>query len=245
MAAQSPNASAAQFLTFDRYARPAQKKWPKMVGWYDPGQLLQTGKQVVVSTIIGRHADRRLTEELGTIGYFQDFTALTTEAAGPPPAPDEYDEYGVNPMPVAVPAAGQELWIDYVSDVGDGWNSTYAVAHALAQDELKVKGVAAPLPRGQILLFGGDEIYPTADRDQYRRRLEAPYAAALHHPPATMPYAFALPGNHDWYDSLASFSEVFSSKSVPIKSSKLSYDEGAARRLWQVSTELTHLDATR
>jgi NAD(P)-dependent dehydrogenase (short-subunit alcohol dehydrogenase family) len=37
----------------------------------------------------------------------------------------------------------------------------------------------------------------------------------------------------------------FSNKGVPIKSSKLSYDERAARRLWQMSSELTHLDATR
>ena len=36
-----------------------------------------------------------------------------------------------------------------------------------------------------------------------------------------------------------------SHKGVAIRSSKLSYDEGAARRLWQVSTELTYLDATR
>ena len=37
----------------------------------------------------------------------------------------------------------------------------------------------------------------------------------------------------------------FSHKGVAIRSSKISYNEGAARRLWQVSTELTHLDTTR
>jgi NAD(P)-dependent dehydrogenase (short-subunit alcohol dehydrogenase family) len=35
----------------------------------------------------------------------------------------------------------------------------------------------------------------------------------------------------------------FSNKSVATKSSALSYDEEAARRLWQISAELTHLDA--
>jgi NAD(P)-dependent dehydrogenase (short-subunit alcohol dehydrogenase family) len=35
----------------------------------------------------------------------------------------------------------------------------------------------------------------------------------------------------------------FNSKGVPIKSSKDSYDEEIARRLWHVSAELTHLDA--
>jgi hypothetical protein len=49
---------------------------------------------------------------------------------------------------------------------------------------------------------------------------------------------------------LASSAEVegvsgtfFNSKGVPIKSTKSSYDEGIARRLWQVSSELTHLAA--
>jgi retinol dehydrogenase-14 len=49
---------------------------------------------------------------------------------------------------------------------------------------------------------------------------------------------------------LASSAEVegvsgrfFNSKGVPIRSTKSSYDEGIARRLWQVSAELTHLDA--
>ncbi len=37
----------------------------------------------------------------------------------------------------------------------------------------------------------------------------------------------------------------FSHKGVAIKSSKMSYDEGAARRLWQVSAQLTHFDETR
>jgi NAD(P)-dependent dehydrogenase (short-subunit alcohol dehydrogenase family) len=50
---------------------------------------------------------------------------------------------------------------------------------------------------------------------------------------------------------LASSSEVdgvtgtfFNNKGVATKSSPLSYDEAAARRLWQVSAELTHLDAS-
>lgn len=37
----------------------------------------------------------------------------------------------------------------------------------------------------------------------------------------------------------------FNHKCVAVRSSKLSYDEDALRRLWQVSAELTHLDAAR
>ncbi|MFN2504406.1 MAG: hypothetical protein ABR540_09265, partial [Acidimicrobiales bacterium] len=30
------------------------------------------------------------------------------------------------------------LWLDYVADLGDGWNSTYTVARLLAQQELEL-----------------------------------------------------------------------------------------------------------
>jgi hypothetical protein len=103
----------------------------------------------------------------------------------------------------------KEIWIDYVSDLGDGFNSTYAVAYSLTQDALHVPGVEEPLKRGQILIFGGDEVYPTADRKEYKERLVNPYHWAWRELPAHPPYLFALPGNHDWYDSLSSFMEFF------------------------------------
>lgn len=34
----------------------------------------------------------------------------------------------------------------------------------------------------------------------------------------------------------------FSNKGVAIKSSKITYDDAVAKRLWNVSSELTHLD---
>ena len=32
-----------------------------------------------------------------------------------------------------------ELWLDYVSDLGDGFNSTYTVARLLAQEKLEAR----------------------------------------------------------------------------------------------------------
>jgi hypothetical protein len=105
----------------------------------------------------------------------------------------------------------EEIWIDYVSDLGDGWNSTYAVAFHLAQDELTVGDQT--LPRGDILIMGGDEVYPTADSAEYINRLEHPYGAALKNHTGEPPRLFAIPGNHDWYDSLASFTRIFFDRS--------------------------------
>lgn len=51
-----------------------------------------------------------------------------------------------------------EFWFDFMADTGDGGNSTYAVARLLAQPSLKVKcgGSKKFLPRGALLLIGGD-----------------------------------------------------------------------------------------
>jgi len=162
-----------------------------MVGWYDPGQLARTAVEVLVSTMFGRHADHRVLEALGR----QDFT------------PHDYTKH-------ADGRPRRSIWVDYVGDVGDGWNSTYAVAYALAQPTLPLTagGQTIQAPRGDILVFGGDQVYPTASNAEYRRRLLAPYETALRRTPEPHPDAFAIPGNHDWYDSLVSFTRQFCSR---------------------------------
>ena len=98
-----------------------------------------------------------------------------------------------------------------MSDVGDGFNSTYAIATALAAAELEVKDAAGHthLSRGgDVLVFGGDEVYPYPTREAYEQRTEQPYSAAFD-AASRRPRVFALPGNHDWYDSLVAFSRTF------------------------------------
>ncbi|HEX4947223.1 MAG TPA: hypothetical protein VFZ34_11190 [Blastocatellia bacterium] len=191
---------------------------PHMINWYDPRQLLHTAVEVFISTTLGRHADRRSIEASNREARFFDFSA--SQAAPPLPPTDHNIKPITFPLDkVTASAQPKELWIDYVSDLGDGFNSTYAVAHALTQESLRVSGVEEPLIRGNILIFGGDEVYPTADRKEYKERLVAPYHWAWKELPqkspnpdclpANAPYLFALPGNHDWYDSLSSFMEFF------------------------------------
>lgn len=156
-----------------------------MTDWFAPGQLAATALQVVVSTVLGRHADHRAME------------ALTSGPCG------SYDY-----------SAAETFTFDYVADTGDGWDSTYTLAYHLAQAQLAPRGAAA-LPRGQVLIFGGDEVYPVADRAQYERRLIGPFetAMALSANEAQAPHVFAIPGNHDWYDSLVAFTRLFVGKS--------------------------------
>ncbi len=55
------------------------------------------------------------------------------------------------------------LWIDFLADCGDGFNSSYQVARMLAQPVISVlhkKGKLLQLPRGSLLVNGGDLAYP-------------------------------------------------------------------------------------
>ena len=165
-----------------------------MVGWFDPPQLARTGVDVAISTIFGRAADFRMLEALAAPQ--EDFDCTTCESDEP-------------------------AWVDYVGDTGDGWNSTYGVAYWLTRPALKVetrsgKGdeeVAARTRMAQILIFGGDQVYPTASRGEYETRLVQPYKAAYDVPNQdNPPQLYAIPGNHDWYDNLVSFTRLFCSK---------------------------------
>lgn len=172
----------------------------EMVGWYEPGQLAQTAVDVAVSTIFGRHADYRITESL--VLPSQDENVWQDDPTDVPADADGIYDYGTK----------AQIWIDYVADTGDGWDSTYAVAYHVGQPKLDLQGTDEPLPRAEVLVFGGDQVYPVANRKSYRKRLLDPYEAALPRTDPPNPHVFAVPGNHDWYDSLVSFTRLFCSR---------------------------------
>lgn len=171
-----------------------------MVAWYDPRQLFRTGVNVAISTIFGRHSDYRITEALAVPS--QDDNVWEDDPTDVPADPDGIYDY----------SKGDQIWIDYIADTGDGWDSTYTVAYYASQPQLALPGVAEPVPRGEILVFGGDQVYPVANRKSYRERLLGPYEAALPRTDPPNPHVFAIAGNHDWYDSLVSFTRLFCSR---------------------------------
>jgi hypothetical protein len=173
----------------------------EMVNWYSPSQLTDTAIKTVISTIIGENADPRLITAAADKAFFDYSYELT---------PNGFDF-------TSTEEKRNEIWIDYVSDVGDGWNSTYSVAYTLARKSIEISG--KPLKRGGILVFGGDGVYPTAETDEYEKRLVNPYRTAFETVGKSdanvkdlekEPHVFALPGNHDWYDSLVAFQKLFS-----------------------------------
>lgn len=101
----------------------------------------------------------------------------------------------------------EKLWIDYLSDTGDGWEATCTMAWLLARDSLSYGELA--LPRGDVLLLGGDQVYPAPGEDgvAYEDRFLGPLSSAS--TGKATPDLFAIPGNHDWYDGLVSFLRIF------------------------------------
>jgi hypothetical protein len=158
-----------------------------MVGWYDPRVLVHSAYQVAIANVFGRHSDTRLIEALAS-------------------QPQNEFDYSTSAS-----ADTGDFWFDYAADIGDGWNSTYAVADAMAQPTLDVRSAAGaaaePTRAGRLLVFGGDEVYPYPSRAEYAVRTETPYRKAF--AGRAHPDIFAIPGNHDWYDSLVAFSRVF------------------------------------
>ncbi len=202
-------------------------RWVKIeqrrpVGWFDLRQLARTGFMTAMSTVIGSMTGRR---EL--------LAALDIGRRGPDPEPYRYDGQPDS-------SHTNELWVDYVADTGDGWNATHSISwlvgrgwlflgepgrrtaqpvtgDALQEAQRDSVDSAYSLPRGDILILGGDEVYPAADAAEYKARLHDPFfaarpwatAASTHDATAGAADLYAIPGNHDWYDGLTSFIRVF------------------------------------
>jgi hypothetical protein len=115
-------------------------------------------------------------------------------------------------------SAREELWIDFVSDCGDGGNATFAVAQAALSAQLEAHdrtGATHRLPEGDVLLFGGDLAYPGASGPVYQYRFFEPYTLALdpasrfRQPGGPDKWIAAIPQNHDWFDSASTFCRYF------------------------------------
>ena len=166
-----------------------------MVAWYSPRELFIAAFRAVVSGIFGAYADKRETMSLLAKPLVRDYRP-------------HFERHG-------------ELWIDFVADLGDGWSPTYAIARLIAERELAFDGegrggadataAVSRTRRGHVLIMGGDQVYPTASLAEYGDRLVGPYRSALPAVPYDdqAPHLYAVPGNHDWYDGLGSFFQVF------------------------------------
>lgn len=122
---------------------------------------------------------------------------------------DKRELQGVFPKSLHDHHDPDELWLDFTADVGDGFDAAYSVAHLIAAPRLTVTGAPEKLPRGNVLMLGGDLAYPAASAAAYEDRWKGPYRAALPELSQDSPTVYAIPGNHDWYDGLTAFLRLF------------------------------------
>ncbi len=169
---------------------------PKMVRWYSPAHLVSTGWRSVVSEIFGQYADQRIMQ--ATIDGFAPEIMKTV-----------IGRYNYSDLR-HLGGDGDTVWVDYIADLGDGFDSTYAMASLVSQPQIDLPGVGS-LPAAKLLIMGGDQVYPFPTRQAYRERMAMPYATALPAAPdgSWRRLLFVLPGNHDWYDGLSSFDHMF------------------------------------
>ncbi|MFJ4208750.1 hypothetical protein ACIPY2_09860 [Paenarthrobacter sp. NPDC089675] len=200
------------------------------VRWLAPMSLARTALKVMAATVFADFGDKRELEGGFPLDPLRlDKLPVPGQPAQPPvtsrglPGPGE-----LRPDSEDRAAPAKELWLDFTADLGDGFDATYTVASLLAQDALAVNGKS--LPRGRVLVLGGDEVYPVASPAAYENRMVGPYRTAFPErnpalrgpqnalspanstqsgPHNEVPIMLALPGNHDWYDGLTSFIRTF------------------------------------
>lgn len=154
--------------------------------WLSIGLLLHTAKAVLVSTAFGNFVDRRELEAIQ------------------PTDPETLDIVDLS--------GEQEVWIDYVSDPGDGFDAAVAIASLAGRTEAleltDPDGAAVTVEPCRLLVLGGDQAYPIGSRDNYHDCLRGPYRSTSTEFDSDRTL-LAIPGNHDWYDGLVSFIRTF------------------------------------
>lgn len=228
MGEESEKAVKARVVDAGEAARKAEEPKPKIVqwepaksvGWYDPRQLVRTGIRIATSELFATHADLRLLypylhpEETA----FPCGECVCRSPDGP-----------VHFLPDA-----KSITLDYIADTGDGFDASYAVAHVATEKDLfklnptlkaqlteeltrslggapseeLLQALRAP---GEVLVLGGDEVYPTGTKSDYQQRFVVPFecASAELAKDGQTRRVFSIPGNHDWYENLTAFNEVF------------------------------------
>ncbi len=114
---------------------------------------------------------------------------------------------GARDAPTLAASMGGEIWVDFIADTGDDVTVSEAVARLVAAEYTAGDQV---LPRGDILIHGGDLAYPVATVREMNRRLITPFNRVFEplcdwSRPRVL---LSIPGNHDWYDGLDGFARL-------------------------------------
>jgi hypothetical protein len=119
-------------------------------------------------------------------------------------------------------ALNDDVWIDFVADTGDDFSLSKAVARLIAahyevSDPDADDGKKIILPRGQLLIFGGDTAYPVATDIEIHNRVIVPFNQVFRTSFDGKSRAIlGVPGNHDWYAGLDGFGRMFRARRLKL-----------------------------
>lgn len=193
------------------------------VGWFNLQMLVTVAVQALVTAATGNRTTRR-----------EVLAALDTETER---AEEHLAASTGQSARLSSDPKGDAIWVDYVADLGDGFDATHSIAWLVGRDFLGLGEVGKPtpqpipkdnmteapesdfdgcdhiLPGGSTTIFGGDLVYPAASSQNYEDRTVGPYYAARPWQKVGDDFVgralYSIPGNHDWYDGLASFVHRF------------------------------------
>jgi hypothetical protein len=119
----------------------------------------------------------------------------------------------------------RDVWIDFIADTGDDASVSEAVARMLFStyevDDPNGGKDKLYLPRGDMLLFGGDTAYPVATELEINNRVIVPFSRALAETrDARQRVLIGIPGNHDWYGGLDGFGRMFRARRGTVDAAK-------------------------
>ncbi len=175
-----------------------------MVRWWD----LVTGIRTLSKLQAGEKADDR---------RLHPTSPAAAQPAGAAAAPAAQPSAGAGRFPThqLTMQGDADVVVDYVADMGDAFDPTMAVAWQLGRPRITLpRDLTGELPepgtalrRGDLLILGGDEVYPWASGANYERQLLTPYGLAGID--LTSDSVVAIPGNHDYYGDVTTFDDLF------------------------------------
>jgi hypothetical protein len=98
--------------------------------------------------------------------------------------------------------------VDYITECGDSFASTYAMAYLIATQAVEI-GRSQSVPPGAILFLGINDPHPRPSFDHYERTFLTPYARAYSAQADEHRALFAVPAYHHSQVGLAHFETLF------------------------------------
>lgn len=118
-------------------------------------------------------------------------------------------------LPTVTQCLGRDVWIDFVADTGDDAELAERIGRMLFRTYVapdpRDPTQQLQLPRGDLLIHGGDTAYPVATADEIHDRLVVPWNRAVlaNGDDEKTRVLLGIPGNHDWYDGIDGFARMF------------------------------------